>query len=114
MSEPQLHSSIVALVSLASGIAAKHPDMGLCQLEKLRQMGVPEAHIQAVIEIARHIRDEAAQKLDMAFEAKSHSTGVAEPSPGVVQVKPKIKIGIPVKSESAPCCTPTKSGQACC
>ncbi len=37
MSEPQLHSSIVALASLAAGIAAKHPDMGLCQLDKLKE-----------------------------------------------------------------------------
>jgi hypothetical protein len=26
--QPQLHSSIVSMISLASGIAAKHPDMG--------------------------------------------------------------------------------------
>ena len=42
MSAPELHSSIIALVSLASGIASKHPDMGLCQLEKLRAMGIPD------------------------------------------------------------------------
>lgn len=70
MSEPQLHASIVALVSLASGIASKHPDMGLCQIDKLRQMGVSEAHIRSVIDIARHIRDEASQKLDAAFNEK--------------------------------------------
>ncbi|MGB3918270.1 hypothetical protein J9253_01035 [Thiothrix litoralis] len=104
MSEPQLHSSIVALVSLASGIASKHPDMGLCQLDKLRQMGVPEAHICSVIEIARHIRDEAAQKLDVAFDAKCCAV---EPA------KPKM-LNIAVKAEAASCCTPTASGQSCC
>ena len=69
--QPQLHGSIVAMVSLAAGIAAKHPDMGLCQLKKLREMGVPEHHIGTVIEIARHIRDEAAQKLDALFDEES-------------------------------------------
>ncbi len=113
MSEPQLHSSIVALVSLASGIAAKHPAMGLCQLDKLRQMGVPESQIQAVIEIARHIRDEAAQQLDSAFDAKYSVASVADSVQAEPVSKPKIKIGIPIKGENA-CCTPTKSGQACC
>jgi hypothetical protein len=114
MSEPQLHSSIVALVSLASGIAAKHPDMGLCQLEKLRQMGVPESQIQSVIEIARHIRDEAAQKLDIAFNAKCCPDESDCHTPVAPVIKPKIKIDIPVKSENSACCTPTKSGQSCC
>lgn len=115
MSEPQLHSSIVALVSLASGIAAKHPDMGLCQLDKLRQMGVPEAHIRTVIEIARHIRDEAALKLDAAFDAKCCPDEV-ECCPPTPAAKPKIKVNIPVVGEAAsvPCCTPTASGQPCC
>jgi hypothetical protein len=40
--QPQLHSSIVAMVSLASGIASNHPDMGQCQLERLRKAGVPQ------------------------------------------------------------------------
>ena len=39
MSAPEPHSSIVALVSLSADIASKHPDMGLCQLDKLRAMG---------------------------------------------------------------------------
>jgi len=96
MSDPQLHASIVALVSLASGIAAKHPDMGMCQLDRLRTMGISEAHIKTVIEIARHIRDEAAQKLDVAFDEKLNQSDQEE-----------IK-------ESAVCCTPTASGQSCC
>lgn len=76
MSIPELHSSIIALVSLASGIASKHPDMGLCQLDKLRNMGIPDEQIASVIEIARHIRDEAAQKLDAAFDEQA---GIAMP-----------------------------------
>lgn len=97
MSEAQLHSSIVALVSLASGIASNHPAMGQCQLERLRKAGVPENQINAVIEIARHIRDEAAEKLDFDFdEAAKGSAG-------------------PVMKEGASCgCTPTPSGQSCC
>jgi len=46
---PTLHPSIIALVSLASGIAAKHPDMGLCQLDKLRHMGIADAQIDIVL-----------------------------------------------------------------
>ena len=96
--QPQLHSSIVAMISLASGIASRHPDMGLCQLERLRNAGVPEHQIDAVIEIARHIRDEASQKLDAAFDEKAK---LAKPDEE------------PVSEESC-CCTPTPSGQSCC
>jgi len=95
-----LDSSIIALVSLASGIAAKHPDMGLCQLDKLRHMGFAESHIQTVIEIARHIRDEASQKLDFAFDEKS-DTGVTYKA-------------IQKEEESSSCCSTTASGQSCC
>ena len=97
MSQAELHPSIVALISLASGIAAKHPDMGLCQLERLRSQGIPENQIQTAVEIARHIRDEASEKLDAAFDEKA--AGVSEPQ----QVK-----------EGGACCTPTASGQSCC
>lgn len=93
--QPQLHSSIVAMISLASGIAANHPAMGQCQLQRLRDAGVPEHQIAAVIEIARHIRDEASQKLDAAFDEQA-----AEAKPA---------------TESQSCgCTPTASGKSCC
>lgn len=91
---PPLHSSIVALVSLAAGIAAKHPSMGLCQVQRLRSLGVSEGHINTAVEIARHIRDEAAQKLDAAFDEQS--------------------VAAPVVTVGGACCTPTASGQACC
>ena len=94
--DPQLHSSIVALVSLASGIVSKHPAMGLCQLEKLRHMGIPESQINTVVEIARHIRDEASEKLDLAFDEKALGVGNAK------------------VNEEASCCSPTASGQSCC
>lgn len=98
--QPQLHGSIVAMVSLAAGIAAKHPDMGLCQLKKLRDMGVPEHQIGAVIEIARHIRDEAGQKLDGLFD---------EQSP---QAKKTFQIAVG-PAEGCGCGT-TSSGKSCC
>ena len=109
MSTPELHSSIIALVSLASGIAAKHPDMGLCQLEKLRGMGIPDEQIASVIEIARHIRDEAAQKLDAAFDEKA---GIALPEPEKATtgpVMPELKV-----ETGGSCCSSTPSGQSCC
>lgn len=103
MSEvPQLHSSIVAMVSLAAGIAAKHPDMGLCQFGRLRQMGVPQEQIDTVIEIARHIRDEAGEKLDAAFEEKRKANTAGKP------------LSIGIAEESGACCSSTASGQSCC
>jgi len=95
--QPQLHSNIVAMVSLASGIASNHPAMGQCQLERLRHAGIPEHQIAAVIEIARHIRDEAAEKLDFAFDEAAGGAAPAQANDGET------------------CgCTPTKSGQSCC
>ncbi len=96
----ELHSSIIALVSLASGIASNHPAMGQCQLEKLRHMGVTEEQIATVIEIARHIRDEAAQKLDTAFDQAAY------PDEAESEVR-EVASG---KS----CCSTTASGQSCC
>ncbi len=93
--QPQLHSAIVSMVSLAAGIASNHPAMGQCQLERLRGLGVPENQIDAVIEIARHIRDEAAQKLDVMFD-EAAAGGRPEP-----------------KTQEA-CCTSTAGGQSCC
>ena len=95
--DPQLHSSIVALVSLASGIASKHPAMGLCQLEKLRHMGIPESQINTVIEIARHIRDEASEKIDLAFDEKALG-----------------EVNNPAVEGQTSCCSSTASGQSCC
>jgi len=66
--QAQLHSSIVAMISLSSGIAANHPAMGQCQLGRFRKAGIPEHRITAVIEIARHIRNEVTEKLDFAFD----------------------------------------------
>ncbi len=87
------------MVSLASGIASNHPAMGQCQLERLRGYGVPEHQIDAVIEIARHIRDEATEKLDFAFDEAAGSS-----KPETVE-----------EANGEACgCTPTPSGQSCC
>jgi hypothetical protein len=100
-SEPQLHGSIVAMISLASGIAANHPAMGQCQLQRLRDYGVPEHQIDMVIEIARHIRDEAAEKLDFAFDGKA--------SEGKI-----MSVGQEETAGEACGCSTTPSGQNCC
>jgi hypothetical protein len=97
MSEAPLHQSIVALVSLAANIASNHPEQGLCQVDRLRSMGVSQAHIDAVVEIARHIRDEAGEKLDFSFDQAM--SGSATPA---------------AAAEGEACCTPTASGQSCC
>ena len=96
MNETPLHPSIVALVSLAANIAANHPKQGLCQLDKLKSYGVTREQIDLVIEIARHIRDEAAQMLDARFDEAYTGAVPAETEP-----------------DSA-CCTPTASGVSCC
>lgn len=96
MSDTTLHPSIVALVSLAANIACNHPKQGLCQIDRLRQYGVAQGQIEAVVEIARHIRDEAPQSLDASFDAAVAGTNfVASTTQGT-------------------CCSPTKSGQSCC
>jgi hypothetical protein len=101
MSETELHPSIVALVSLAADIASNHPKQGLCKIDRLKQYGVPQQHIETVVEIARHIRDEAAQRLDASFDlALAERLGDATPAAA--------------RPEQAACCTPTASGQSCC
>jgi len=99
----ELHSSIVALVSLASGIASNHPAMGQCQLAKLRHMGISEEQIATVIEVARHIRDEAAQKIDAAFDE------VAYPDSATTATDSDVE-----SSTESSCCSNTASGQSCC
>lgn len=91
----ELHPSIVALVSLAASIASNHPKQGLCQVDRLKQYGVAREHVDTVVEIARHIRDEAAQQLDARFDVACTADAIA-----VVQ--------------GSACCTPTPSGKPCC
>ncbi len=101
----ELHPSIVALVSLAANIASNHPKQGLCQIERLQDYGVSRAHIDHVIEIARHIRDEAAQQLDARFDEANAARG--EPGAAVKPATISVAAG-------AACCTPTPSGKSCC
>jgi len=104
-----LHPSIVALVSLAANIASNHPKQGLCQVDRLKEYGVSKDQIDSVIEIARHIRDEASQALDAKFDA-AYSQGF-EPAKPKIKVDPFANIAV---VEGGACCTPTKSGQSCC
>jgi hypothetical protein len=93
-----LHPSIIAMVSLAANIAANHPKKGLCQLERLRGYGVTEEQIDMVVDIARHLRDEAGQMLDAAFDEE------AQPADAP-----------PAAESAAGCgCSPTAKGNACC
>ena len=100
----ELHPSIVALVSLAANIAANHPKQGLCQVDRLTGYGVSREQIDAVIEIARHIRDEAAQSLDASFDDAYAAS--AQPADTFAKIA--------VMASGAACCTPTPSGKSCC
>ena len=104
-----LHPSIVALVSLAANIAANHPNQGLCQVDRLKGYGVAKEQIDTVIEIARHIRDEAAEKMDAAFDAAYAEA--MQPAQPKIKVDPFANIAV---VEGGACCTPTQSGQSCC
>lgn len=97
----QLHPSILALVSLAANIAANHPKQGLCQIDRLKHYGVAQEQIDAVVEIARHIRDESGDMLDASFDeaCRKEKANAALSAIGIAQ---------------GACCTPTPGGQACC
>ncbi len=111
--QPQLHSTIVAMISLASGVASRHPDMGLCQLDRLRSAGVPEHQINTVIEIARHIRDEASQKLDTLFDAKAALADTLKENETTGCCGSAAPLAVAADAESCGC-TPTAGGQSCC
>lgn len=101
---PALHPSIVALVSLAANIASNHPNQGQCQIDRLKQYGVTQEQIDTVIEIARHIRDEAARTLDARFDAAQVAPArTANPFANIAVVE-----------ASNTCCSSTTSGQSCC
>jgi len=115
MADSPLHPSVVALVSLAASIAANHPKKGLCQIDRLRGHGIAEEQIDMVVEIARHLRDEAGEMLDAAFneEAKlAAAPAAAPPAPTFVRCVPAETVA----SEPAQtaCCTPTAKGGSCC
>lgn len=103
MSDCVLDPKTLALVSLAANIAANHPKKGLCQLERLRGHGVPESQIDLVVDIARHLRDEAGQMLDHEFNAVF--------TPELPAQAPASLATLPV---AGACCTPTAKGNSCC
>ena len=126
MADSPLHPSIVAMVSLAANIAANHPKNGLCQLERLRAFGIAEEQIDMVVDIARHIRDEAGQMQDAAFneDAKLAPAPVAA-APRAAELtapegeSPSRRAGVPnappaLTRGAAACCTPTARGNSCC
>lgn len=94
-----LPPAVLALASLAAFVAANHPKKGLCQLEILRKHNVPQAHIDLVLDIARHLRDEAGQIIDSEFDAVYAGGAQAEATAAV---------------SGGSCCTPTAKGNACC
>jgi hypothetical protein len=94
-----LPPTILAMVSLAANIAANHPKKGLCQLERLRSLGVPEAQIDIVVDIARHLRDEAGQIVDSEFNAV---------------FAPVANVAVAATATVGACCVPTAKGNACC
>ncbi len=66
MSDYALDPVTLALVSLTASIASNHPKKGLC---RLRGLGIPKEQIDLVVDIARHLRDEACEMLDSEFDA---------------------------------------------
>ena len=119
-STPPLHPSVVALVALVAlgaDIAANHPKQGLCQVERLRDLGVPPSQIRAAVEIARHLRDEAALLLDARFDEEAQTLlsppTPTTPDPARTRMPKSTPLQVTVP-DSGPCCTPTKSGQSCC
>jgi hypothetical protein len=85
-------------------------------VERLLGYGVSREQIDLVVEIARHIRDEAAQILDAQFDAALTAPApVPGPTaPGPTAPSPKERLAaIPIATAGA-CCTPTPSGQSCC
>lgn len=100
-------------MALAANIAANHPKQGLCQVERLRDLGVPEAHIHTVVDIARHLRDEAGRSLDALFDEKLATPLHTPPDPTERRAPQGKPLSVPVAGTGA-CCSPTKAGQSCC
>ena len=102
MSDCTLDRITLGMVSLAANIAANHPKKGLCQLERLRGYGVSEEQIAQVVDIARHLRNEAGEMLDQEFEAAS------------VPTQAPVSLNLISSEGAACCCSPTAKGNACC
>jgi hypothetical protein len=106
MNATPLHPSIIAMVSLAANIAANHPKKGLCQIERLRGYGVTEEQIDMVVDIARHLRNEAGEMLDAEFNVEAQLAVAPAPTSCCAPA---------TAPEASSCgCTPTAKGNACC
>jgi len=99
-----LDPAVIAMVSLAANIAANHPKKGLCQIERLRGYGISDEQIDMVVDIARHLRDEAGEMLDAAFNEEAGLN---------VKSAPCCSSSAPEPNAQA-CCTPTAKGNPCC
>ena len=99
-----LDPAVIAMVSLAANIAANHPKKGLCQIERLRGYGISNDQIDMVVDIARHLRDEAGEMLDAAFNEEAGLN---------VKSAPCCCAPAPEPTAQA-CCTPTAKGNPCC
>lgn len=106
MADCTLDRITLAMVSLAANIAANHPKKGLCQLERLRSYGVGEEKVAMVVDIARHLRNEAGEMLDAEFdlEAQVEETAPAMAAPA----------SLDTISAGACGCSTTAKGNACC
>lgn len=101
--ELPLDPAVIAMVSLAANIAANHPKKGLCQIERLRGYGISDEQIDMVVDIARHLRDEAGEMLDAAFNEEAGLKAAPQPCCA------------PAAAPTAQaCCTPTAKGNPCC
>ena len=72
-----------------------------------------------VVDIARHIREEAGQQLDARFDEQADALrqGPAPTQPSPQAKKPSLSAGKPLPipvAQAGACCTPTKDGQSCC
>ncbi len=109
MNATPLHPSIIAMVSLAANIAANHPKKGLCQIERLRGYGITDEQIDMVVDIARHLRNEAGEMLDATFDEEAQLAVTPAPTANACCAPSE------TAETSAPCgCTPTAKGNACC
>ncbi|HCC54017.1 MAG TPA: hypothetical protein DEQ20_03700 [Desulfobulbaceae bacterium] len=102
MSDCALDRVTLAMVSLAANIAANHPKKGLCQLERLRSYGVSAEQIEMVVDIARHLRDEAGQMLDHEFAMAS------------ISIPDQPPVSLELANPAGACCSPTAKGNPCC
>jgi hypothetical protein len=85
------------------------PQTGPVPGGRLKEYGVAKEQIDTVIEIARHIRDEAAEPWTRASTRPMNEA--FQPAKPKIKADPFANIAV---VEGGACCTPTASGQSCC